>query len=493
MANGVVDKYANVISFYKCPQNMEESRKYTFQFSRYSPNNYTLYLMNNYTLNELRGIARMCKDNAFIYGQVPWCVQNARMIRLSACKETTVFGLHTYLYYKYVALHMRLSRPRPIFKNSRFLSRIQKVLNRWIIIRAKENMENARQWARLHNNIAKAAAQQADIFKQRMTIYKNTVKVELTNLDYELDEYKYQYQQSIRDVNQIHREMENNKDYNCNLHSELFHTKMKLAEMEGTIKRHRYLIGEEMKNFVYNYVPQNQFPLEPYQFTLPQNALINNESLIQYNMEVDTSDNDMNGNTVEESIHSSSIAETQETQYIMNRLPMGLLYEYFKLIEQYTDIQKNIQIILNKIEESSKIEIEWNNKYSIAVDAKRKKQELVNRVRDSILVVENALLRKRKFDFKVIKIDSSNNINNCIETCPICLDDVSQWATTNCGHNYCKSCISKSLNSIYSSPLKPYKCALCRNKISTLSTHTNSVKYHLETRYIFTSCYVSFQ
>jgi ribosomal protein S20 len=476
MSSGIADKYAKVIEFYKCTKNMEDSRDYAFDFAKYAPNNYTTYLMKNYTLNELRDIARMCKDNAAIYGQIPWSIQNARCIRLSTCKETTVAGIHNYLYYKYVALHMRLSRPRlRMIPNSRFLQKIQKVLNRWVSIRARENVENARFWARTHNNIAKEAARKSADFKQRNQQYKTAIKNEITNLEYELEEYKYQYQQTIRDVNKIDSDINHNKEHIRSLHSDLLQNKMKLAELQILIKRYRKLISQNIKDFVSTYSPPVQEDIET---PIPSSEIYSSPIIFDLT--------DMSDNIVV--IPSPDISESVETEYIMSHLPVETLDLYFTTMHTHTMTQNSIQGILNHIDELSNIEIKLLEKYNDALISKKKKQEILNHIRVDIQIMENALIKKRKYNFSVYQIEPPNE--SYTNTCPICLEDVSTWATTNCKHNYCKGCIFKSLHSIHTNPLKPYQCALCRNKITSLTTFAADIKYQLEIKYLFTSCYV---
>ena len=43
-------------------------------------------------------------------------------------------------------------------------------------------------------------------------------------------------------------------------------------------------------------------------------------------------------------------------------------------------------------------------------------------------------------------------------TCPICLEDLKQFELTNCGHKYCKECLSNLISTTK-------KCAVCRRKI----------------------------
>ena len=50
-------------------------------------------------------------------------------------------------------------------------------------------------------------------------------------------------------------------------------------------------------------------------------------------------------------------------------------------------------------------------------------------------------------------------LNDNLNDCPICLSNITDTTTTNCGHSYCKICIDNCLDS-------KLECPMCRIEIT---------------------------
>ena len=62
--------------------------------------------------------------------------------------------------------------------------------------------------------------------------------------------------------------------------------------------------------------------------------------------------------------------------------------------------------------------------------------------------------------------DSDTRSNASVETCPVCLEDLTDTVWTDCDHNFCPACMDATLgrNSL---------CPLCRHEISSFSSVTD--------------------
>jgi hypothetical protein len=442
MVNGTANQYQAVIQFYKDPLNMEKSRSEMFDFEKYRPNVYTHYLATTYTLNELRDIARMCKDNAKMYGQVQWSITNAQNIRLSISKDWLVFQLHTYFYYKYVALHTRLGRPRNILYNGKLVQKLQKVLNKWVSIHAKNDIAIARIWSKSHKKIALAAAKESHKFKERAQKYHRSIYELLRNLEYDMDEYQYQANQADHSIHKIKTEIKENEESIEKAESCRDEMRDRVENIGGEIQMCKRDIGIDVKEFM-----------------------------------------------------DSSSAVTCEIGCIMDHLPLNKIREYFAILRDFDATMSAIQQMNKDIDSLQKVQHSLRNKYKDCVDNKLKRMAAIHLCNDQLKIAAAALKRKRQFGFEVLHIPEPPTEHGTPPShpiCPICLDESPQWATTNCNHSYCKGCICKSLDAIYINPVKPYICALCRSEITQFTTTDPKTKYTLDIKYVHTSCYIGF-
>lgn len=60
-------------------------------------------------------------------------------------------------------------------------------------------------------------------------------------------------------------------------------------------------------------------------------------------------------------------------------------------------------------------------------------------------------------------------LNEYLNDCPICLSNVTDITTTNCGHSYCKICIDNCLDS------KP-ECPMCRQNIRYIKNSSETIR-----------------
>jgi len=476
MSNGPVHKYEAIINFYKDSKNIEESRNYIFDFYKYAPNNYTLYLIQNYTLVELREVARLCKDNAIMYGQVYWSVTNAQNIKLSANKEATVFALHTYLYYKYVAFHIRLSRPRnPYIYNSRLVQKIQKRINKWVAIQAKTDIEKARIWYRMQKGIAKAAASASPTFRTRASTYKRMIQIELTNLEYDQEEHYYQLGQIGELIQKVNGLIHVQEDKLTEYKNELISCQDSIKSLAVKIKEYYESVGESIKVFI------NQYPFGDNTFPINYE-----DNLITL---ADTSANHIippHTDTMEPELKVYLTSENRDIDFIMNRIPFEMIKQYYTSIGQYTLEKRARSDICKYINDCSKAIDELHKKLADATNSRIKRENMLQLISNSLNITKKALIRRRKFDIEI----SCNESDISTQSCPICLEESNRWAKTNCGHIFCRGCICKSLDSIYTQPIKPYCCAMCRSEVKALETVDLKTKYLLEIRYVHSACYV---
>ena len=494
MSNGIVHKYEEVIRFYSNPKNMEESRNYAFDFKQYAPNNYTSFL-NNYTLDTLRGIARMCKDNAKIYGQIYWSVQNAQKIRLSANKEYTIFTLHNYLYYKYVALYARLGRPRMMgVHNNRLVCKIKKVIEKWQSKVAKNAIISIRTRPIIYRIVAFAAAKASDIFRKRMMQYKRSILIELDHLEYDLEEYEYQLREADRDVNLAIHQSSDAKEKKAEMEEQLLEYKIQLSSLTMRIQALRLTIGGAIKEFIRNYAGASGGTNAGASGGTNAGASGGTNSGA---FPEGGTDNNVSSGAFPEEGRGVSIFNTLdgELEYILENVQMDKMQLYFDFIQHYNEIQSSIQKTTQQIGDISHCLIELMEKEKIVCDRQTRRRELVERVRNQLKITKAALNRKRKFPITVEYVPPeeepvTEGTPPSPPQCPICLEDCIDYATTNCNHSYCKGCISKSLNSIMMSPVKPYICALCRTDVTLLKTADRNTKYQLDIKYVHTSCYV---
>jgi late competence protein required for DNA uptake (superfamily II DNA/RNA helicase) len=80
----------------------------------------------------------------------------------------------------------------------------------------------------------------------------------------------------------------------------------------------------------------------------------------------------------------------------------------------------------------------------------------------------------RKFDIKINVNENMDNLNEKCE-CEICHEENENknFVKLNCGHEFCKDCIKKSLQN--EKKVTPC-CALCRGDITNFDVYEESIK-----------------
>jgi hypothetical protein len=269
--------------------------------------------------------------------------------------------------------------------------------------------------------------------------------------------------------------LEDNSDKIQRLQFEIQSYKEKSLELIETMKCQRRMIGENVKSFI-SYYGEGYLTQPPSE--MPESVVFVVKDMDQNNMEIRT---------------PSSL--DPEIEYIMHRLPMTDMDNYFYKIREYAFFEKQIISTKQLIVDLSNTRVFLLKTYETNEKKWIDKRNLVEKTYESLRITQKALVRKRSFRLNIAcvleeSIREGFATDPSPPTCPICLDETAKWATTNCNHTYCKNCICKSLDSIFIHPTKPYICALCREEITSLSTPDPKIKYQLDIKYIHTSCYV---
>lgn len=86
----------------------------------------------------------------------------------------------------------------------------------------------------------------------------------------------------------------------------------------------------------------------------------------------------------------------------------------------------------------------------------------------------NESISNNKFNIEFKNLENKSNINEIIE-CGICYDELSKnnFIKLNCGHEFCKDCIKKSLQNEIKTT---FCCAFCRTEIKTFELYEENTK-----------------
>tara|TARA_Y100001958_G_scaffold158540_1_gene156726 strand:- start:2464 stop:2973 length:510 start_codon:yes stop_codon:yes gene_type:complete len=60
-------------------------------------------------------------------------------------------------------------------------------------------------------------------------------------------------------------------------------------------------------------------------------------------------------------------------------------------------------------------------------------------------------------------------LNDNLNDCPICLSEIIDYTTTNCGHSYCKTCIDNCLDN-------KLECPMCRQNIKYIKNSSETIR-----------------
>ena len=106
---------------------------------------------------------------------------------------------------------------------------------------------------------------------------------------------------------------------------------------------------------------------------------------------------------------------------------------------------------------------------------------IVNQVRnlatdfDAVATNNTGSGLEKKFDIIPYLNPVSNNIDNDVNDCCICMRDdvkISDLVKLNCCHQFCGECITKTLEK-HSSDIKPVSCALCRATVTQINVNSS--------------------
>jgi hypothetical protein len=94
----------------------------------------------------------------------------------------------------------------------------------------------------------------------------------------------------------------------------------------------------------------------------------------------------------------------------------------------------------------------------------------------------DAILRVNRANTTYKKVTASVRRALEREPCVICFEThhAKQLTTTNCGHTFCRPCLSQHINTCYYDE-KEISCPYCRNDKITLTRHKNKTLYDINT------------